>query len=117
MACACGWDTTEKLKKFGVMDVNVLVISVYFLHPTAIPGTQFLSTLISPFTEHLQGTFKMVLMACKTSRKTPEGKDKKINNPNYLQTKFLPKFCMSLTWDLLQTNTHYYNYPEGNKQT
>lgn len=58
MACACGWDTTEKVKKFGVMDMNVLVISVYFLRPTAIQGTQFLSTLISPFTEHLQGTFK-----------------------------------------------------------
>lgn len=58
MPCACGWDTTEKLKKFGVMDTNVLVISLYFLHCTAIQGTQFLSTLISPFTKHLQGTFK-----------------------------------------------------------
>lgn len=38
--------------------MNVSVISVYFLHPTAIQGTQLLSTLISPFTKHLQGTFK-----------------------------------------------------------
>lgn len=58
MACASGWDSTKKLKKFGVTDMNVSVISVYFLHPTAIQGTQFLSTLISPFTKHLQGTFK-----------------------------------------------------------
>lgn len=56
-------------------------------------------------------------MACKTSRKTPEGKDKTKNNPNYLQTTFLPKLCMSITWELLQTNTHYYSYLEGDKQT
>lgn len=24
---------------------------------------------------------------------------------------------MSITWELLQTNTHYYSYLEGNKQT
>lgn len=59
LACACGWDTTEKIKKLGVTDMNVLVISIYFIHPTARQGTQFLSTLISPFTKHLQGTFKI----------------------------------------------------------
>lgn len=62
-------------------------------------------------------SLRLVLMACKTSRKTPEGKDKTKNNPNYIQTTFLPKFCMSITWELLQTNTHYYSYLEGNKQT
>lgn len=64
-----------------------------------------------------RASLRLVLMACKTSRKTPEEKDKTKNNPNYLQTTFLPKFCMSITWELLQTNTHYYSYLEGNKQT
>jgi len=54
-------------------------------------------------------------MACKTSRKT-EGKGKKKKNSDYLQTKFLPKLCMSITWDLSQTNTHHYSYPEGRKE-
>lgn len=54
-------------------------------------------------------------MACKTSRKTLEGKDEKNSNPSYLQTEFPPKFCTSITWDLLQTNTHYYSYLEGSK--
>lgn len=62
-----------------------------------------------------RASLRLVLMACKTSRKTPEGKGE--NNPNYLQTTFLPKFCMSITWELLQTNTHYYSYLEGNKET
>lgn len=64
-----------------------------------------------------RASLRLVLMACKTSRKTPEGKDKNKNNSNYLQTTFRPKFCMSITWELLQTNTHYYSYLEGNKQT
>lgn len=63
-----------------------------------------------------RATLRLVPMACKTSRKTPEGKDKTKTNPSCLQTTFLPKFCMSITWELLQTNTHYYSYLEGNKQ-
>lgn len=38
--------------------MNVLVISVYFLHPTATESTHFSSILVSPFTKHLQGIFK-----------------------------------------------------------
>lgn len=30
MACACGWDTTEKLQKFGAMNMNVFVAPFHF---------------------------------------------------------------------------------------
>lgn len=89
--------------------------------------TSFIPLLQRGLTSHLflfphslniyRASLRLVLMACKTSRKTPEGKDKTKNNPNYLQTTFLPKLCMSITWELLQTNTHYYSYQEGDKQT
>lgn len=39
-------------------------------------------------------------MACETS--IPILERLKQKNGNYLQTKFLPKFSMSVTWDLLK---------------
>lgn len=119
MACACGWDTMKELKELRVTSMNVSVISLYFLHPTATESTHFLSAHLFLIPHSLNiwwASLRLVLMACKTSRKTPEGKDKTKNNPNNLQTTFLSKFCMSITWELLQTNTHYYSYLEGNKQ-
>lgn len=58
MACDCGWDTMKELRKFRVTGMNVLVISVYFLHPAATESTHFLFSLDSPFTKYLKGIFK-----------------------------------------------------------
>lgn len=118
MACACGWDTMKELKEFTATGMNVLVISLYFLHPTATESTRFSSILDSPFTKYLKGIFKTDSDGMQDIQKNSwRIKDKTKNNPNYLQTTFLSKFCMSITWELLQTNTHYYSYLEGNKQT
>lgn len=118
MACACGWDTMKELKEFRATGMNVLVISLYFLHPTATESTRFSSIVDSPFTKYLKGIFKTDSDGMQDIQKNSwRIKDKTKNNPNYLQTTFLSKFCMSITWELLQTNTHYYSYLEGNKQT
>lgn len=58
MACACAWDTMKELKEFRITGMNLLVISVNFLHSTAKESTHFSSILDSPFTKYLKGILK-----------------------------------------------------------
>lgn len=119
MACACGWDTSKKLKEFGVTGMNVLVISVYFLHPTATESTHFSPIFVSPFTKHLQGIFK-------TGSDGMQDIQKKLLKekikPKIIPIIYKPHFFQSFAWALpgnsyRQTHVTTAIWRETNKQT
>lgn len=83
------------------MDINVLVILVYILHPTPIQGTRFSSALISPFTKQLQGAFRTGSDGMQDIQKNSWRKRwKKIIIPII----YKPNFFQSFAWVLRGTS-------------
>lgn len=115
-ACARVWDAVEKCKKFGATDVNLFVISFPFI--SCIPLLyRMLSSclLISPFTKHLQGTF----------RTDADGMRDIIPILGRLKQKKWQLFTNQISSKVfhecyvgpLKETTQNYSYTKGNKQT
>lgn len=99
--------------------MNVLVISVYFLHPTATESTRFSSILVSPLTKHLQGIFKT---GSDGMQDIQNNSWKEKIKPKIIPIIYKPHFFQSFAWALpgnsyRQTHITTAIWKETNKKT